>query len=306
MIAWMFPGQGSQRAGMAAGLEARRELFPRARDLISADLERVTSGNTWPPDVLQPALFATCVAAERALTSRGLTPEAVVGHSLGEFAALVGAGALDFEQGLQLVNVRGKAMAAAGRRHPGGMAAVIGLDVVSIEEICTEIGGVWVANINSPAQVVISGRNKALAQAANQCLQAGAARVIRLEVPIAGHSPQMEPAARQFEAAIADVELKEPGCAFYSVVDARPHTDPEEIRQLLVRGIVSPVRFAETLHAMHRDGAGRFIEVGPGRVLRGLVRQTLSDVEVGSVSSDDEAEALASSARAVSAAGDQT
>ncbi|MGH9267442.1 MAG: ACP S-malonyltransferase, partial [Acidimicrobiales bacterium] len=247
----------------------------------------------WPAEILQPALFTTCVGAGRALLSQGLRPEAVVGHSLGEFAALCVAGVLSYEDGLRLVFARGRAMSAAARRAAGGMAAVIGLDAASIEAVCEEIGAVWVANWNSPKQVVISGRDESLARAAEACREAGAARVVRLKVPMAGHCPLMEPAAEEFKAAIAEVEVRAPSCAFYSVVDARTHDDPEEIRDLLVSAITSPVRFADALYAMHAWGVKGFVEVGPARVLTGLARQTLSGVGLASVATDGEAEALA-------------
>lgn len=301
MIAWMFPGQGSQREGMAGGLAACRELFGVARPILGPGLERICTmvpNSTWPAALLQPALFTTCVGAARAALDRGLRPDAVVGHSLGEYAALVAAGALAFDDGLELVSLRGRAMEAAARRSPGGMAAVIGLEPERIEEICTEIGDVWVANRNTPKQTVISGKDEPLARAAELCRQAGAMRVIRLEVPIAGHSPLMESAAREVESAIGGAGLRPPEFPLYSVVDARPHTEPEEIRTLLVAGITSPVRFADTVAAMNGDGIDTFVEVGPGRVLTGLVRQTLTGVEFASVSSDDEADALAAAVAA--------
>src|SRR6266571_8011676 len=212
VIGWMFPGQGSQRPGMAAGLEACRELFGVAERILDTDLSRVCTlvpdagpKGVVPPDLLQPALYATCTGASRALSSRGLCPDAVVGHSLGEYAALTAAGALPYEEGLRLVSLRGKAMLAASQREPGGMAAVIGLDNPTIAEICAGIDGVWVSNLNHPSQIVISGRDEALARAAEASRQAGAKRVVRLEVPIAGHCPLMDSAALEVEAILADI-----------------------------------------------------------------------------------------------------
>jgi [acyl-carrier-protein] S-malonyltransferase len=300
VIGWMFPGQGSQRPGMAGGLEACGELFEIAGRILDADLDRLCTavsnggsrGSFLPADLLQPALYATATGASRALSSRGLCPDAVVGHSLGEYAALTAAGALAFEDGLRLVTLRGKAMLNAARRNPGGMAAVIGLDTASVKEICDRIEGAWVANLNSPVQTVMSGTDEALAQAAEACKAAGAKRVVRLEVPIPGHSPLMEPAALEVQALLADIHVKEPICPFYSCVDASPHTDPAEIKSLLVAAMTSSVRFFETLAAMQAGGVTSLVEVGPARVLCGLARSSVPDVPAVSVGSDADAEAF--------------
>jgi [acyl-carrier-protein] S-malonyltransferase len=300
MTGWMFPGQGSQRPGMATGLDACRQLFETAAGVLDVDLARLCTviphagpKGVWPPDLLQPALYATCTGASRALSSRGLCPDAVVGHSLGEYPALTAAGALSYEDGLKLVSLRGKAMLGAARRNPGGMAAVIGLGTEAIIEICSGIDDVWVANLNHPAQTVISGRDEPLAQAAQACREAGAKRVVRIDVPIPGHCTLMEPAAVEVEAALADIALKEPMCPFYSSVDASPHTDPGEIKELLVAAMTSPVRFYETLAAMQDAGVGALVEVGPGRVLCGLAKHSIPSMPTASVGSDAEAEALA-------------
>jgi [acyl-carrier-protein] S-malonyltransferase len=300
VIGWMFPGQGSQRPGMAGGLEACGELFEIAGRILDADLDRLCTaasnggsrGSFLPADLLQPALYATATGASRALSSRGLCPDAVVGHSLGEYAALTAAGALAFEDGLRLVTLRGKAMLNAARRNPGGMAAVIGLDTASVKEICDRIEGAWVANLNSPVQTVMSGTDEALAQAAEACKAAGAKRVVRLEVPIPGHSPLMEPAALEVQALLADIHVKEPICPFYSCVDASPHTNPAEIKSLLVAAMTSSVRFFETLAAMQAGGVTSLVEVGPARVLCGLARSSVPDVPAVSVGSDADAEAF--------------
>ena len=307
--AWMFPGQGSQRPGMAEPLGTATELFSVARDALHFDLEPSCTTDprpTWTTERLQPAMFIVCVAAARALEARGMRPQALLGHSLGELAALVAAGALDFEDGLTVVAARGRAMDAAARRQPGGMAAVLGLDLESIDRICAEIGGVWASNLNSPGQIVISGRDESLAQAAERCKGAGAGRVVRLEVPIAAHSPLMAPAADEVRSALDAIELRAPSCPLYSVVDAKPHTDPGEIRDLLVEGIVSPVRFWEAVEAAHADGVERFVEVGPGGVLSGLARRTVSGIELASVASDEDADALAGAVTASAAHGGRT
>lgn len=296
LTGWMFPGQGSQRPGMAAGLAECRELFQSAKELIDADLTRIcvpVPNPGWPGDLLQPALYATAAGASRALSSRGLCPDAVVGHSLGEYAALTAAGSLAFEDGLRLVSLRGKAMISAARSNPGGMAAVIGLDPGAISAVCDGIEGVWVANFNSPMQTVISGGDVPLAQAAEACKAAGAKRVVRLDVPIPGHCPLMEPAAREVADLLADIALKEPVCPFYSAVDAAPHTDPVEIKALLVGAMTSPVRFTQALAALRTAGMTSLVEVGPARVLCGLAKHTIPEMPTSAVGSDAEAETLA-------------
>ncbi|HEU5002441.1 MAG TPA: ACP S-malonyltransferase [Actinomycetota bacterium] len=298
LVGWMFPGQGSQRPGMAAGLDACGDLFAAAKELLEADLARLCTAVPnpgWPGDLLQPALYSTAVGALRALSSRGACPDAVVGHSLGEYAALTAAGALSFEDGLALVFLRGKGMLSAAQINPGGMAAVIGLDGAAIEALCAGIDGVWVANRNSPGQTVISGLDAPLAQAAEACREAGARRVVRLDVPIAGHCPLMASAAAELEEALATVELHEPVCPFYSGVDARPHTDPAEIKALLVQAMTSPVRFSETLRAMQDAGIGALVEVGPARVLCGLAKQSVPQMSTTSVGSDADAESYVAS-----------
>lgn len=295
--AWMFPGQGSQREGMALDLEVCRELVPAAREVAGAEIERLllaVPNSSWPPALLQPALFVVCVGAARALDSRGLAPGAVVGHSLGEYAALVAAGALGAEDALRVVAVRGRAMEAAGRANPGGMAAVIGLDAGVLEGVCAEAGDVWLANLNTPAQTVVSGRADALARVAELAREAGARRVIRLDVPVAAHCPLMETAAAAVAEALAGLTVRPPAAPFWSVVDALPHDEPDEIRDLLVRAVTSPVRFAATVTAMHAGGVDAFVEVGPGRVLSGLVKQTLPGVALAAAGTDAEAEDLAS------------
>ncbi|MGH2810304.1 MAG: ACP S-malonyltransferase, partial [Actinomycetota bacterium] len=194
----MFPGQGSQRARMAADLSLAPDLFRTAREVIGDDLQPISIEDpkpTWAPERLQPALLITCTAAARALSSRGLRPAGVFGHSLGEFAALVTAEAIDFEDALKLVSLRARAMSRAAQQNPGGMAAVIGLPSASVQEICAEVTSVWAANLNSPSQTVISGTDQALSKAAEQCIRAGASKVIRLEVPMASHCPLMASAA---------------------------------------------------------------------------------------------------------------
>lgn len=295
MIAWMFPGQGSQKAGMSLDIAGAPELFKASRRVVNRDLERLCTTDpdpTWAPDVLQPALFVTEVAIGRKMQSLGLEPGAVVGHSLGEFPALVIAGALDFDEALRLVALRGRAMAEAGRRNEGGMAAVIGLDPDRIGEICAAEGDVWISNYNSPKQTVISGKDRGLAEAAGKCMEAGAMRVIRIKVPVAAHCPLMQPARETFEAALAEVTMVRPSCPVYCDADGRAHTEPGEIKALLVEAITAPVRFTDAVRRMRDDGFTTFIETGPGKVLRGLVRQIDAAAQLDGVSNDEEATQL--------------
>lgn len=295
MIAWMFPGQGSQKAGMGLDIAGASELFRASRSVVNRDLERLCTTDpdpAWAPDVLQPALFVTEVAIGRKMQALGLEPGAVVGHSLGEFPALVIAGAMEFEEALRLVALRGKAMADAGRRNEGGMAAVIGLDPEKIGEICAAEGDVWVSNYNSPQQTVISGKDRGLAEAAKRCMEAGAKRVIRIKVPVAAHCPLMQPARETFEAALAEVTMVRPACPVYCDADGKAHTEPAEIKALLVEAITSPVRFTDAVLRMRNDGFTTFIETGPGKVLRGLVRQIDAGAELDGVSNDEEATSL--------------
>lgn len=303
MTAWIFPGQGSQKAGMASAIEACPELFETARRTLEVDLEPLcTTDNdpTWTPDALQPALFITEVGLVRKLTREGAAPSAVAGHSLGEFPALVAAGALSPGDGLKLVAVRGKAMAAAGRRNPGGMAAVIGLDPEKISEICDETAGVWLSNLNSPKQTVISGEDRSLAKAAEECRKAGAAKVIRLQVPLAAHCPLMQPAADEFSGALDRINLQTPQVPVYCGADGQKHQEPAKIAELLTQAITAPVLFTDVIRAMSSDGEESFVEVGPGKVLRGLARQITSGLTLTGVADDVAAAEFAQSQAAAS------
>ncbi|MGQ0679021.1 MAG: ACP S-malonyltransferase [Actinomycetota bacterium] len=296
MIAWVFPGQGSQSPGMAARIAPCVQLFSRARSIMGCDLEDLCTVAAEPdfgPETIQPALFITSVGIARSLAQLELRPDVVAGHSLGELAALVATGALSFEDGLRLVELRGRAMAAAGASNPGGMSAVLGLDLATIEQICRASGEVWVANLNSPKQTVISGRTDALEAASARCREAGAKRVVRLQVPIASHCPLMHSARTEFEAALSTVAWRQPLCPVWCGADGRPHSEPEEIAPLLAQALTEPVRFVETVVSMRSAGVDTFVETGPGRILRGLIRAIDPAAEHIGVSCDEEAEKLA-------------
>jgi [acyl-carrier-protein] S-malonyltransferase len=260
---------------MGAGLPRFGALAARAQRTVGIDLERlcVTDPDpVWAPEELQQAIFVTARAAAADARERIPPPAAVVGHSLGEYAALVEADVLDFETALRLVDVRGRAMAQAGAQPAGAMAAVVGPPHDAIAETCARLGDVWIANVNSPRQTVVSGTVEAVAAASERLERAGARMVVRLPIAIACHTPLMAPAAERLRDALDTITLQAPRIPFYSCVDATPKHDPRDIAQALVDGVTRPVLFAATLQRMRQDGVEDFAEVGPGHVLRGLLR----------------------------------
>ena len=290
MKAYVFPGQGSQYPGMGKELYENSaiaaEMFERANEILgfrisdimfngSADQLRATN-------VTQPAVFLHSVILAQVMD---ITPDAVAGHSLGEFSALVAAGALSFEQGLTLVAKRAAAMHKACQQTPGAMAAVISPDIATIEEVCNKTEGVVVAaNYNAPGQTVISGEEEAVNAVCAALKVAGIRRALLLPVAGAFHSPLMESARTELEQAIAEAEFTIPRCPIYQNVDSKPHTDPEQIKANLIKQLTAPVRWSQSVEQMIADGINSFTEVGCGTVLQGLIRKTNSDVEVESVS----------------------
>ena len=244
-------------------------------------------------DVTQPALYVHSLAAAAVLEQRGHLPDQVAGHSLGEYSALATAGALGFSDGLHLVRLRGTLMAEAGKERPGTMAAVLGLDDDVVATVCEEASHkgsvVQAANFNAPGQVVISGDKDAVARASENLKAQGARRVVPLPVSGAFHSPLMESARDGLREALLETDVQAPRCPVYLNVTASPTSDPEEIRKRLLEQLTAPVRWSETLQRMQQDGAARFVEVGTGNVLTGLVRRTLGrDVETATVGTADE------------------
>ncbi|MCD8385963.1 MAG: ACP S-malonyltransferase [Bacteroidales bacterium] len=279
MKAYVFPGQGAQFVGMGKEIydnnPEAKELFERANDILGfriTDLMHAgTDEDLRQTKVTQPAIFLHSVILAKSLGEE-FKPDMVAGHSLGEFSALVTAGALNFDDGLRLVAARAMAMQKACEIKPSTMAAVIALPDETVEEICAKVGGIVVcANYNCPGQLVISGDIDAVEAACEAAKAAGAKRALRLNVGGAFHSPCMEPARAELAEAIDHTKFSVPVCPVYQNVDALPHTDPAEIKGNLIAQLTAPVRWTQTIRNMIADGATEFIEIGPGKVLQGLV-----------------------------------
>lgn len=281
MVAYVFPGQGAQFVGMGKELyesnPKAKELFDQANEILGYRITDVmfegTDEDLKQTKVTQPAVFLHSVIT--ALCMEDFQPDMVAGHSLGEFSALVAAGALRFEDGLRLVYARAMAMQKACEATPSTMAAIIKLPDETIEKICAEIsaeGGVVVpANYNSPGQVVISGSVESVKEACARLKEAGAKRALPLSVGGAFHSPLMEPARLELAEAIEAAPIVTPICPVYQNVDALPHTDPTEIKNNLLKQLTAPVRWTQSVQNMISDGMTDFVECGPGEVLTGLI-----------------------------------
>ncbi|MCL5021017.1 MAG: ACP S-malonyltransferase [Bacteroidetes bacterium] len=299
--AYIFPGQGSQYVGMGkdwydSNPEARK-MYDRANEILGFDIAKICFEG--PEDslrqtaVTQPAIYLHSAVAFSLLEDRNF--DAAAGHSLGEYSALYAAGALDFEHALMLVGLRGKLMQDAGNARPGTMAAVIGLDEKKVDEACGEAcaeGIVQPANYNSPGQVVISGDVDAVRKAMEISRQKGAKIVKELVVSGAFHSPLMEAAKEELKKAIDAAPIGNAGVPVYANVTAKPVTSSDEIRNALIMQLTNPVRWQESVACMSADGVTRFVEIGPGKVLQGLVKRTIPGATVLGIDKINETGAL--------------
>lgn len=284
--AYVFPGQGSQFPGMAKDLydnnEVAHSMLEKANEILGFRITDImfegTAEDLKQTKVTQPAIFLHSTVLAKCIPD--FRPDMVAGHSLGEFSALVAAGAMDFEEGLKLVAIRAQAMQKACETAPGTMAAIIALPTEKVEDICSTCEGIVVAaNYNCEGQIVISGETEAVNQACIKMKEAGAKRALPLPVGGAFHSPLMEPAREELAKGIEEAVFHTPSCPVYQNVTGRPSTDPAEIKANLLAQLTSPVRWTQSVRNMIEDGAGHFVELGPGKVLQGLVAK-ISDAPV--------------------------
>jgi [acyl-carrier-protein] S-malonyltransferase len=299
MIAFTFPGQGSQKPGMGAAWADHPswELVAEASAAANRDVEQLLL--TADADELKAtrnSQLATLVASLVVLDAverLGVQPALYAGHSLGEYTALVASGAISFEDGIRLVTERGEAMQHAAEERPGTMAAVLGLDDDKVELACATVDAdVWVANYNAPGQVVIAGSPEAIAAAGDEAKQLGAKRVLGIPVGGAFHTPYMAPARDRLNKAIGETDLRDPDLPVIANVDARAHTTADEWGALLAAQLCSPVRWRQTLYALDELGTTTFVELGPGAVLTGMTKRTVADATTLSVATPDELDTL--------------
>ena len=292
MKAFVFPGQGAQFVGMGKDLYENnpeaKEMFDKANEILGFNITDLmfngTDEDLRQTKVTQPAIFLHSVILAKTMGD-DFNPDMVAGHSLGEFSALVAAGALSFEDGLRLVSARAQAMQKACEKTPSTMAAVLALPDARVEELCASVteGVVVPANYNCPGQIVISGSIEGVDAACAKMLEAGAKRALKLKVGGAFHSPLMEPARAELADAIAHTDFHAPKCPVYQNVNAEPQTDPETIKKNLIAQLTAPVRWTQTIQNMIAAGADTFVEVGPGAVLQGLVKKISSEVATSGI-----------------------
>lgn len=292
MNAYIFPGQGAQYPEMGLELynnsDLAKDLFEKANVLLEFNITEIMFGGSVEDlkqtKVTQPAIFLHSVILSKTLVDN-FNPDMVAGHSLGEFSALVANNTLSFEDGLRLVSARAKAMQKACDNNPGTMAAVLGLENNIVEEVCKGIDGVVVAaNYNCPGQLVISGEIQGINLACEKLKESGARRALVLPVGGAFHSPLMEDAKQELEDAIKNTVFNKPICPVYQNVSAEAVSDETKIKENLISQLTSPVKWTQSVEKMIKDGGNNFIEIGPGKVLQGLVRKINSNVEASSIS----------------------
>ncbi|HML94335.1 MAG TPA: ACP S-malonyltransferase [Thermodesulfobacteriota bacterium] len=305
MIAFVFPGQGSQYVGMCKelydGFSAAREAFDEAGEALGIDMAKLCFES--PQEELsltanaQPAILTASVACLRVLGQEtGLEPDFVAGHSLGEYSALVANGGMDFADAVRVVRKRGEYMQEAVPVGVGAMSAVLGLDIEDVEDICRQASGdrfiVSPANMNAPGQTVISGNREAVAAASEAARAKGARRVVPLDVSAPFHCALMKPAAERLAETLSEINFSPMSAPIVINCDAAVNNDPGKTMDILVRQVTSPVRWYESVETLGREGATRFIEIGPGNVLSGLIRRTLSNMEISNIENTAQLESL--------------
>jgi [acyl-carrier-protein] S-malonyltransferase len=279
-VAFCFPGQGSQDVGMGRAIAERfpesRAVYDEASEAVGFDVARICFEGPIEAltrtDVQQPALVATSLACLRAVETIGVRPDFVVGHSVGEYSALAAAASLADRDAIALVRARGEAMAEAADRHPGAMAAVLGLEDAAVEALCAGIEGVWPANYNCPGQIVVSGENDAVDELIAQAAARGARKTVKLRVSGAFHSPLVQGAAESLRPALESVRFAAPATPFMSTVTARIE-DAQRLGGLLVEQLTGPVKWTQAVRELVQQGVSTFVEIGPGQVLTGLLRR---------------------------------
>jgi [acyl-carrier-protein] S-malonyltransferase len=293
-VAFCFPGQGSQDVGMGRAIAQQfpeaKAVFEEASEAVGFDVARVCFEGPIEEltrtEVQQPALVATSIACLRAVESVGIKADYVVGHSVGEYAALAAARAVSDGDTLRLVRERGRAMEEAARAHPGAMAAVLGLEDSVVESLCAEIESVWPANYNCPGQIVVSGENAAVDRLLEEAAAAGARKTVKLRVSGAFHSPLVARAADHLRPVLSSVGWSDPAPPFMSTVTARLE-DARRFVDLLVDQLTGPVKFTQAVRGLVKEGVGMFVEIGPGQVLSGLLRRCDRSLQTISVSDPD-------------------